>query len=559
MNARFAAVALSSCLSLMLASELYPWPSWSNLIAPTPHRASPGADSSTSAAAPQATAPSQVMEVARVVEATPAATPSPAVATPQADVTRSEAAQATETSPIPESPAVEAVPEVKRADTEPTPATPPAVETAQASAVPQISEPPAATETPRAADTQQAAQEQQAPPAEQDTKPQQAAVASPSAPAPQTADTQQTSAQQTDAADIPAARSLDPTTAAPVSGTSAAMAPAADQPDVADRTDSKVDIKADAKVDTKIDTKIDTKLDLASASPTDMLDDVQPLPERPAELPPSNPLAPFNSAVTVDDCLVDGCVDRYLWALYQRAPKEDKIRVDEQRMVAVKRKGKVVMVSRTFSKLVDEDFAWKDQKASEKAGLPIDTYVIGGMDTEFRLKLFRILHAADIAGLAPGITSGFRDDYRQSIASGLKAANNRSFHGGSTRGGYGHGLAADVVSVNGATRAERYAATETLWKWIDANAQQFGVGRPYLGYDPPHLAPTDGDEWARHHHEPTVRVAAGKKTGGKKAARLAAQHARGAAKRVASGKSKAGTVRAARDAPVRTAQAKLHS
>jgi len=50
-------------------------------------------------------------------------------------------------------------------------------------------------------------------------------------------------------------------------------------------------------------------------------------------------------------------------------------------------------------------------------------YVIGGMDRDFKLKLFHMLHAADEAGLSPGITSAFRDDYRQSIASGLKAAN----------------------------------------------------------------------------------------------------------------------------------------
>ena len=36
-----------------------------------------------------------------------------------------------------------------------------------------------------------------------------------------------------------------------------------------------------------------------------------------------------------------------------------------------------------------------------------------------------------------------------------KAATDSSYHGGSRRGGYGHGLAADLVSVKGETRAER--------------------------------------------------------------------------------------------------------
>ena len=126
-------------------------------------------------------------------------------------------------------------------------------------------------------------------------------------------------------------------------------------------------------------------------------------------------------------------------------------------------------------------------------------YVIGGMDRSFKLKLFHALRAADEAGLSPGITSAFRDDYRQSLASGLKAATDRSYHGGSFRGGYGHGLAADVVSVKGETRDQRYSSSEALWKWIDAHGEEFGVGRPYLDRDPPHLAPIDGKEYAAHH------------------------------------------------------------
>jgi hypothetical protein len=207
-----------------------------------------------------------------------------------------------------------------------------------------------------------------------------------------------------------------------------------------------------------------------------------------------------SSIEILDECLVvDICVDRYLWALYQRTPKEDTIKVQERRKVTVKRKGKTVTVTRSFTRLVDEDFGWKDPKAAEKAGMPMMDYVIGGMDRSFRLKLFHTLHAAEEAGLSPGITSAFRDDYRQSIASGLKAATDRSYHGGSFRGGYGHGLAADVVSVKGTTEAQRWTSTESLWKWIDAHGREFGIGRPYLDKDPPHLAPIDGKEYAAHH------------------------------------------------------------
>ena len=86
----------------------------------------------------------------------------------------------------------------------------------------------------------------------------------------------------------------------------------------------------------------------------------------------------------------------------------------------------------------------------------------------------------DDAGLMPGITSAFRDDYRQSIASGNKAASDSSYHGGSRRGGYGHGLAADLVSVKGETRVERCRRAKSLWKWIDAHEKELGIGRPYL-------------------------------------------------------------------------------
>jgi hypothetical protein len=159
----------------------------------------------------------------------------------------------------------------------------------------------------------------------------------------------------------------------------------------------------------------------------------------------------------------------------------------------------MVTVTRTFTRLVDEDFGWKDPKAADKSGMSLADYVIGGVDRDFKLRLFQLLRAADAAGLSPGITSAFRDDYRQEIASGLKAASNRSYHGGSLRGGYGHGLAADVVSVNGANRAQRWVATEKLWRWIDEHGKEFGIGRPYLDRDPPHIAPIDGQEYATHY------------------------------------------------------------
>jgi hypothetical protein len=233
--------------------------------------------------------------------------------------------------------------------------------------------------------------------------------------------------------------------------------------------------------------------------------------------------------VVLDACsVVETCIDRYLWALYERTPKEDAIKTEERRKVTVKKKGRLVAITKTFATLADEDFSWKDPKAAEQAGMPMVDYVIGGVDRDFKLKLFHMLQAAEQAGLSPGITSAFRDDYRQSIASGLKAANDRSYHGGSFRGGYGHGLAADIVSVNGATRAQRLNSSQILWNWVDAHGSEFGIGRPYLDRDPPHVAPIDGKEYADHHHGTKARQ---ERSAAKLHNRLASRDGHGVVKR----------------------------
>ena len=210
---------------------------------------------------------------------------------------------------------------------------------------------------------------------------------------------------------------------------------------------------------------------------------------------------------TLDGCsIVEICIDQYLWSTYQRAPKVDTIKVPEQIKVTVKKKGKTRVVTKTATKLVQEDFTWKDPKAAQKAGMSLMDYVIGGMDRSFKLRLYRALHALDDAGLSPGITSGFRDDYRQSLATGNKAAIDSSYHGGSRRGGYGRGLAVDLVSTTGETRLERFSSSEKLWKWIDAHGREFGIGRPYLDRDPPHIAPIDGKEYADHRGGANVKL-----------------------------------------------------
>jgi hypothetical protein len=205
-----------------------------------------------------------------------------------------------------------------------------------------------------------------------------------------------------------------------------------------------------------------------------------------------------NPQDTPEACLKsDACVDQYLWSIYERTQKFDTVTVVEKVKVTVKnKKGKSHTATKDVSKMVSEDFGWKDPDAAKKRDMPVSEFVIGGMEHAFKRRLYVLLHAMEDAGLGPGMTSGFRDDYRQSIASGKKAASDSSYHGGSKRGGYGRGLAADLVSVKGETRADRLISSEILWKWVDTHGQQFGIGRPYLDRDPPHVAPIDGKEYA---------------------------------------------------------------
>ena len=283
--------------------------------------------------------------------------------------------------------------------------------------------------------------------------------------------------------------------------------------------------------------------DVAAADAVDVaaVDAVQPIAPPPAERPSvqlaslgtpaaasGHAMEGANAVARREECLLaQDCIDQYLWSLYQRAPKIDAVKKQEQVKVTVTKKGKTRTVTKTVVKLVDEDFGWKDPKAAERAGMPLMDYVIGGMDRSFKLKLYRALRAMDDAGLEPGITSAFRDDYRQAIASGKKAASDSSYHGGSRRGGYGHGAAVDLVSVKGETRARRWDSTEALWKWIDAHEKELGVGRPYLDRDPPHVGAIDGKEFV-----------AKRGTGKSKLARSeTSRRARSAVKKIARGAS----------------------
>jgi hypothetical protein len=175
----------------------------------------------------------------------------------------------------------------------------------------------------------------------------------------------------------------------------------------------------------------------------------------PASAPAKLPAAP---RVAKAKSLVE--IDQYLWSVYQRSStKRDS----------------------------NGDFTWKDEAAAARLGLVTKQYVIGGMDPDFRTLLYSLGHAMDAAGLHWTILSGFRDDYRQGLASGYKAHVGNSFHGGSrATGGYGHGCAADIEASEGE------GGSNALWRWVDQHGEKYGIFRPMKGIDPAHIQPTGG-------------------------------------------------------------------
>jgi hypothetical protein len=123
-------------------------------------------------------------------------------------------------------------------------------------------------------------------------------------------------------------------------------------------------------------------------------------------------------------------VDDYLWKVYQNTPKVDST----------------------------GNFTWKDPAAAERLGMSTKDYVIGGLAREFKNDLYEEMKETERRGGKPQMTSGFRDDYRQSlITSGVRARPGGSKHGGSrVTAGYGYGEAADTDRMTAVRIGQRH-------------------------------------------------------------------------------------------------------
>ena len=102
-------------------------------------------------------------------------------------------------------------------------------------------------------------------------------------------------------------------------------------------------------------------------------------------------------------------------------------------------------------------------------GKTLQAYVIVGMDADFRELVYHAGKALNKAGIEWTIVSGFRDDWRQSIASGIKARTGYSRHGGSEAvGGYGHGRAVDLGHIDSSAQRRGVALDRRQWRQVRA-------------------------------------------------------------------------------------------
>ena len=123
------------------------------------------------------------------------------------------------------------------------------------------------------------------------------------------------------------------------------------------------------------------------------------------------------------------CVDRYhLVTLYERT-REGRCRsrcADRTEGARLRRSGKTrTVVTKAITKVVDEDFAWKDPKGGG-TGRDVDRmdYVIGGMDREFQgdARITRFARST-----MPGLMPGYNERIPRRLSAsrspaGLKAA-----------------------------------------------------------------------------------------------------------------------------------------
>ena len=133
------------------------------------------------------------------------------------------------------------------------------------------------------------------------------------------------------------------------------------------------------------------------------------------------------------------------------------------------------------------NFTWKDKKAADRLRMTVCQYAIEGMAPDLREALYAFGRQADDKGIRWSFLSAYRDEYRQRLAEGIKAAPCGSMHSDRTCGtkGYGRGKAADLwLAAEDGRPAHN---PNPLFQFIDSVGRLFGLSRPMPGYDPAHV------------------------------------------------------------------------
>lgn len=179
-----------------------------------------------------------------------------------------------------------------------------------------------------------------------------------------------------------------------------------------------------------------------------------------AALPPKTVIDVGNPLLPLDFIGPKTPVDEYLCEVYERMPvKKDSA----------------------------GDFTWKDKEAARRAKMDVCQYAIGGMHPDLRQALFHIGQKADDKGIPWSFLSGYRGEYRQRIAAGLKASPCGSMHSDRQcqERGYGRGKAADLWTYG--PDGGPGSSPNPLFSLIDNIGRAFGISRPMKGYDPAHV------------------------------------------------------------------------
>jgi hypothetical protein len=136
--------------------------------------------------------------------------------------------------------------------------------------------------------------------------------------------------------------------------------------------------------------------------------------------------------------------------------------------------------------IFDEYFGHKDELAAKRLGMTLREYALRLSD-ELAISGARMIAAMAADGLHVGITSIYRDPWRQALATGRKANTYSSYHGSRPELG-GKSAALDLSCFsNDGDRAAQLRCNPQVYAWVERHGKTFNICRPYGDRDAPHV------------------------------------------------------------------------